>query len=603
MLHIETKDTDITGGFWQKRQKDIKEITVKAVQNRFMETRRFDALDFTDKNKPLPHMFYDSDVAKWIEGVSYILYKERNPELEAFIDHLIDLIEKNRTPDGYYNSYFLRKPEGRWKNKNDHELYCAGHLMEAAVAYYKATKKDKFLRLMEEYAEYIYKVFVVEGSAAFNTPGHEEIELALVKMYDLTKKQMYLDLSKHFIDTRGTIEEKPIEAIYHPNYIQDHLPVREQTTAEGHSVRAVYLYSGMADIARKYNDKELLNACKAIFSNIVNKRMYITGGIGSSSFGETFTIDYDLPNTKGYAETCAAIGLAFFAQRMLLIDKDSKYADTVERIIYNGMLSGISLDFKAFFYENPLEIQPVLNKRNTSVTTVERSPITQRLEVFGCSCCPPNVIRFIASLGEYIYSVDQDTLFVNQYMSSNAKYENMEINMTTDFPNSGNVDILVKKARRIAIRKPYWCTDMEILVNDKLCKYSLENGYAYIDLDEEENKISISMAMPVRLIHSNPKVHENAHKIAVMRGPVVYCAEGIDNDFPMNHIIFDDKVNYKTERIEELDADMLIIDVKMPRPTQELYSFEAMEYVKAELRMIPYYCFANRGETEMRVWL
>ncbi|MDD3972021.1 MAG: glycoside hydrolase family 127 protein, partial [Clostridia bacterium] len=246
-MHIETKHINIKEGFWYKRQNINKQVTIKAVQNRFLETGRFDALDFD--NEKIPHIFYDSDVAKWIEGVSFTLYKERNTELEKFIDHLIDLIEKNRSEDGYFNSHFLRKPEERWKNREDHELYCAGHLMEAAVEYYKATGKDKFLKLMQDYADYIYKVFVIEDLAAFKTPGHEEIELALVKLYDVTENKKYLELSKYFIDTRGTIEEPYILEKYNHYNIQDHLPVRQQKTAEGHSVRASYLYSGMADIA------------------------------------------------------------------------------------------------------------------------------------------------------------------------------------------------------------------------------------------------------------------------------------------------------------------------------------------------------------------
>lgn len=601
MQYIKTKHVDITDGFWRKRQKINKEVTVKAVQDRFLETGRFDAFDFTiDK---IPHIFYDSDVAKWIEGICYILYKERNPQLEAFIDHIIDLIEKNRSEDGYYNSHFLRKPDERWKHRSDHELYCAGHLIEAAVEYYKATGKNKFLRLMEDYADYIYRIFVVEESAAFKTPGHEEIELALVKLYDITKEEKYLKLSKHFIDKRGVEDEPWITSNYNKYNTQDFLPVREQKTAEGHSVRACYLYSGMADIARKYNDKQLTDACKAIFSNIVNKRMYITGGIGSSHLGEAFTLDYDLPNTKGYSETCAAIALAFFSQRMFLLEKNSVYADTVERVMYNGMLSGVSLDGKAFFYENPLELQPVLNNRNVSTVLTERNPITQRKEVFSCSCCPPNVIRFIGALNEYIYSYEQDILFINQYISSTTEYEGIKAEMRTNFPDSGLVDIKISGAGKIAVRKPYWSTDLKIILNDEEYEYSLEKGYVYINLKKGENNLKIDMSMPVLLVKSNPKILDNSHKSAVIRGPLVYCAEGIDNDFSLNSILFNKDLHYHLVKSDKLDANMLEIDVDIPISMNELYSFNAYKYEKKKLRMIPYYCFANRGETEMRVWL
>ncbi len=601
MLHIGTKHVDITDGFWKKRQDINKDITVKAVQNRFLETGRFDAFDFT--NEKIAHIFYDSDVAKWIEGVSFILHKERNSELEAFIDRIVDLIEKNRSDDGYYNSHFLRKPEERWQHRSDHELYCAGHLMEAAVQYYKATGKDKFLKLMEDYADYIYKVFITEKSAAFKTPGHEEIELALVKMYDTTGKKKYLELSKHFIDRRGVEEEPWIGSNYNRYNTQDFLPVRQQRTAEGHAVRASYLYSGMADIAYRYKDKELLAACKAIFSNIVNKRMYITGGTGSSYLGEAYTLDYDLPNTKGYAETCAAIALAFFAQDRLLSDADSVYADTVERIIYNGMLSGVSLDGKAFFYENPLEIQPVLNNRNVATTLTERNAVTQRKEVFGCSCCPPNVIRFIGAINEYIYSYNKDTLFINQFISSNLEYENIRAEISTEFPNCGKVYIKVSGINKVAVRKPYWCKYLKLVINDVRSKYSSKKGYIYINLPKGQNRIRLEMDITPRLVYSNPKVYDNSHKTAVMRGPVVYCAEAVDNDFPLNNIVFGKELNYKTVKSDQLDAYMLDVDIKIPQSIDDLYTFTPFKYRKKTLRMIPYYCFANRGETEMRVWL
>ena len=601
MQHIGAKHVDITDGFWQKRQKINKDVTIKAVQDRFIETGRFDAFDFT--NEKIPHIFYDSDAAKWIEGVSFTLHKERNQQLESFIDQLIDLIEKNRSEDGYFNSHFLRKPEERWKHRSDHELYCAGHLMEASVEYYKATGKDKFLKLMEDYADYIYKVFIVDTAAAFKTPGHEEIELALVKMYDTTGKKKYLELAKHFIDKRGVEDEPWITSNYNKYNTQDFLPVRQQKTAEGHAVRAGYLYSGMADIAKRYNDEELLNACKTIFSNIVNKRMYITGGTGSSHLGEAYTLDYDLPNTKGYAETCAAIALAFFSQRMLLLDKNSIYADTVERIIYNGMLSGVSLDGKAFFYENPLELQPVLNNRNVSTVLTERNPITQRKEVFSCSCCPPNVIRFIGAVNEYIYSYEKDTLFINQFISSTMEYESIKAEMETDFPYSGQITMKISGAEKIAFRKPYWCKNLKITLNGGICDYSIEKGYIYINLQKGQNNLIFELDMTVRLVHSNPRIYDNSHKTAVMRGPLVYCAEGIDNDFPLNDIVFCNNLNCSQVKSDKLDAYMLEVDIEIPRNIEELYTFTPFSYQKKRLRMIPYYCFANRGETEMRVWL
>ncbi len=602
-MHIETRKVEITGGFWQKRQKLNKEVTLKAVQDRFAETNRFSAWDFSDPEKPIPHIFYDSDVAKWIEGAAFILQKERNEELEAFVDNLVDLIEKNRSEDGYFNSHFLRKPEARWTNRWNHELYNAGHLMEAAVEYYKATGKDKFLRLVEDFADYIYQVFVVEDDRPFKTPGHEEIELALVKLYDLTKKEKYLQLSKHFVDTRGTIEEPWITENYNRYNVQDHLPVREQTTGEGHAVRASYLYSSMADLALKYNDKDLLKAAKAIFSNIVNKRMYITGGTGTSPLGEAYTLDYDLPNSRGYGETCAAIALAFFAQRMLLLEKDSVYADTVERIMYNGMLSGISLDGKSFFYENPLEIQPELNKRNVSTTFREHSALTQRKEVFSCSCCPPNVLRFIANLNNYIYTLEEDTLYINQFITSKMEDDKIKASIKTDYPLDSKVLVKASNVKRLAIRKPYWASQVNVKLNSKSCEYKLTKGYLYIDLDQKESTVEVEFPMELRYVRSNPKVHENSHKTAIMIGPMVYCAERVDNDFSLNNIRFNYDGKFSKTWSDELDTNIIELKVEIPKERPELYSCKPFEYEEKTLKLIPYYTFANRGESEMRVWL
>ena len=343
----------LESGFLHEKQKLNREVTLDAVYNRFYETGRFDAFkcDWKEGMEKQPHYYWDSDVAKWMEAVAYILKKESNPELEAKVENLIDEIEKNQSPDGYFNIFFtVIEPDKRFFERTAHELYCAGHLFEAAVAYFECTGKDRFLKLMEKYADHIIRVFVEEKTAKFITPGHEEIELALVRMYSATKKKKYLDLAKFFIDNRGYAEA---EKEY---YSQSHLPVREQKTAEGHAVRACYLYAAMADVAYETGDTELYEVCKTLFADIVNKKMYITGGIGSTRKGEAFTVPYDLKNDKAYAETCAAISLMFFAHRMMRFENDAKYADVIERVLYNGMISGLSLDGTSFFYENPLEI-------------------------------------------------------------------------------------------------------------------------------------------------------------------------------------------------------------------------------------------------------
>ncbi len=357
----------------------------------FFETGRIGAFNFDyvkDSGMSEPHFFYDSDVAKWMEGVAYILEKNSAPDLEEKVDALVEKIKLNQGDDGYFNIYFtVVDPENRFKKRNYHELYCAGHLMEAAVAWAEITGKLDFLEAMERYADYIYKVFVEEKSAEFTTPGHEEIELALVRMYRFTGKKKYLDLAKFFVDMRGACEE-PIA----DEYNQSHLPVREQREALGHSVRAVYLYTGMAYLAKETEDTSLMPALHALFSDMTERKMYITGGLGSTDIGEAFTHPYDLPSDAAYTETCAAIGLVLFASAMLELENKSVYADVVERVIYNGLLSGLSLDGESFFYENPLEIN--LGDRFKNRYGERRLPITQRKKSFGCSCCPPNIVRF-----------------------------------------------------------------------------------------------------------------------------------------------------------------------------------------------------------------
>ena len=401
MKNMNIKSVDITSGFWKERQDLNKNITAYAVMNRFKETGRFDAFKFNWKegepNKP--HFFWESDIAKWMEGIAYILQKDSSYELEQEIEPLIDLIEKNQTEDGYFNIFFtIIEPESRFKKRGNHELYCAGHLIEAAVAYYEVTGKDRFLRSMCKYVDYIEKVFVKEETAGFMTPGHPEIELALFRLYKCTKEKRYLELAKFFIENRGNnTKDKEKETWLYGNmkYDQSHLPLRKQFTAEGHSVRALYLYCAVADIAMESDDVELQEVCKQLFDNIVEKRMYITGGVGSSSIGEAFTVDYYLPNTRAYAETCAAISLIMFAQRMFEMDHNAKYTDIVERVLYNGMLSGVSLDGKSFFYENPLEIDPTDRTKDVCIFEQYREhiPINQRVEIFSCSCCPPNLVR------------------------------------------------------------------------------------------------------------------------------------------------------------------------------------------------------------------
>lgn len=601
MNNIEFSDVKITGGYWKARQDINRSVTLKAVYDRFNETGRFEALkcDLRDGDTNIPHIFWDSDVAKWIEGASYILHSKKNDQVVEIIENAIDLIIKNSDENGYFNSHFLvAEKENRFRLRECHELYCAGHLIEAAVAYYELTGKDRFLNAVKKYADYIERAFKIDNTAAFITPGHPEIELALVRLYKATGEKRYIELAKYFIDKRGNCDEPGIYTDWaNEYYSQDEIPVRERKTAEGHCVRALYLMCAAADIAYIYKDNDLKTACERFFDSIVNKRMYITGGVGSSNIGESFTIDYDLPNRTAYAETCAAISLAMFAERMLKFGADSRYSDIIERTMYNGIMSGISLDGKSFFYENPLEIDPDFNNINTSTKVKERFPITQRVEVFDCSCCPPNIMRFAASISGLIYGFDDNTVYINQYINSEGDVNGIKISQKTEYPNNGKITVRCNSNKKqIAFRIPCWCKSFNI---NK--KYSIKNGYAYVDLDSEEN-IELELDMPVRIISANRRIHSDAGRIAVMRGPVVYCAEGIDNGADIKSIALPAESVFELAESEFL-LPILKTEAYRPFESDSLYYEAVDDYEKIPLTLIPYYAFANRGESEMQVWL
>ena len=600
MKSISYKNTVITDGFWKIKQDMIKDVTLESVYNRFKETHRFDALDCSWKegDPDCPHVFWDSDIAKWLEGLAYILAHSENEKLEKIADESIEKIEKNRDENGYYNSHFLVTGE-KFTIRNEHELYCAGHLMEAAVAYYESTGKKLLLDIMCKYADYIEKAFVKEKTAKFVTPGHPEIELALVKMYEVKGEKRYLDLSKFFVDNHG---DNNVDGLVYNGcritYNQDECAVRDRETAEGHCVRALYLFCAMADIAYYYDDKELFAAAERCFENIVNKRMYITGATGSTCHGESFTIDYDLPNRDAYAETCASIALCMFANRMIKLNPDGKYGDAVERALYNGVLSGISMDGKSFFYENPLTIDPDFNNVNTCTDGGKRFPITQRKEVFDCSCCPPNVIRLIADIGDYMYSYNDDTVFVHQYINSETSQDGINIKQETKYPANGDVIITVnaKTQKQLAFRVPYWCKNFTV---NKA--YKIKKGYAYVDISGEE-KIIISFDMTPKFIKANKRVHDDAGRVALMRGPVVYCLEGKDNGKDLECVRVDINSSFKLSDCEFILPALETVGYQ-EKESDMLYFEATDEYDRIPLKFIPYYAYANRGETELLVWI
>ncbi len=607
MNSIPFHKTKLIGGFWKERQDVVLSTSLESVRARFEETGRFDAFNFAWKEgDPFrPHIFWDSDIAKWIEGASYALMLSPDSSLESYIDSVIEKICEHQEADGYFNIYFsVVEPGKRFTRRTDHELYDAGHLIEAAIAYAQATGKTAFLEAMCRYADLIDKIFRKEGSASFVTPGHEEIELALVKLYRYTGSRKYLDLALFFVDRRGCQQEEQYKDFAKQGYCQDRLPVREETEAIGHAVRAVYLYCALADLYAETGDQSLLDAAHRMFNSITEKRMYITGGIGSSHAGEAFTLDYDLPNLTAYAETCAALGLALFSRRMSSIEPDGRYADTAERAMYNGFLSGMSLDGRAFFYENPLEMIPRLKSRDVTCRSVGiRLPITQRLEVFGCSCCPPNVLRFINSIADFLYSTDKDTLYIHHYMDSETESERLKICQKTEYPYEGKIcfSICSDLYRKVAFRIPGWCSSFRLECNGETIECTPVRGYVTVCLPQDNNVLVLDLSLEPLVMEADPRVLSDCGCVALTYGPLVFCMESVDNGEGLRDLA--------------VDTQSLIFDRNGPmglpcirgngyRRTipDTLYHPVSHTYLSQSVTFIPYYAFANRGESEMCVW-
>ncbi len=571
-------------------------------------------------------VFQDTDLAKWLEAVAFSLNRKKDPALEQTADELIRLIGMAQQENGYLNTYFsIRHPGHQYCNlKEGHELYTAGHFIEAAVAYYQATGKDEFLNIMRRCADHICEVFH-RTEYADAVPGHEEIELALVKLADVTGEEKYARMALEFVDRRGCSDylerehtlERYIDvwhdrSAYRPLYGQAHAPVRQQTTAEGHAVRALYLYTAMADLAGRYRDEELLRACRMLYENITEKRMYITGGIGSSGTLERFTTDYDLPNDTAYAESCASIALAMFCRRMAAVTGEAAYMDTAERALMNTVSAGVSLDGKRFFYVNPLEVIPQHCLSSTDKQHVE----AQRRDWFGCACCPPNIARTLASLGDYAYSSNGEKLFVNLFVSGGVKavLNGHEISMRVDtkMPYSGETTFLLSAPKDMAgslcLRFPEYAENPEVLINGEKVSVKPEKGYGEIPLCGKNMEIRFRFDMPPRLIYANPQLAVNTGKCAVQKGPLVYCLEETDNGKDLAALLLDPQMPLQ----EEYDGDLLggtaVITAQGWRLDAEsfgkpLYRAEKPNVVPAQLRFVPYCFWSNRECGEMRVWV
>lgn len=578
-------------------------------------------------------VFQDSDVAKWLEAVGYSLKLKRDPELEARADAVIDLVAAAQQPDGYLNTYFtVKEPGKRWTNLQDcHELYCAGHFIEAAVAYYEATGKDKLLNTMRRMVDHISSVFGPEEGKLKGYDGHQEIELALVKLYRLTGEEQYLKLSSFFIDQRGQEpnflrqEWESRDRVTHWSsspassidlkYFQAHIPVREQTEAAGHSVRAVYMYTAMADLAALTGDRALHDACVRLWDNMTGKQMYITGGIGSTHQGEAFTFDYDLPNDTVYAETCASIGLIFFARRMLELEPDARYADVMERALYNNVLGSMAQDGRHYFYVNPLEVWPQACTCNPDKHHVK----SERQGWFGCACCPPNVARLLTSMNQYIYTVHGDTLYTNLYIGSELDMTlggtAVAVSQQSNYPWEGTVTLKVDPAEAaefgIALRIPSWSSSAEIRVGGEKLSLdeNVEQGYCVIRrVWSAGDTIELKLLMEAHRVYAHPELRADAGKTAIQRGPLVYCLEAADNSTPLSSIALHESAPF-TEHFEaSLLGGAVVVKGQGSRIEQAgwsggLYSRAKAPVEAATITAIPYYLWGNRGSGEMKVWI
>lgn len=559
-------------------------------------------------------VFQDSDAAKWIEAAAYALRNFPDAELEKTVDELIEIIAAAQDEDGYLDTYFtIKDMDKRWTNLLEaHELYCAGHMMEAACAYYEATGKRNLLDVMLKNAGHIYKVFIEDGHEG--CPGHPEVELALMKMYRVSGDKKCLELAEHFINTRGTDpnyykrERKLRDWVVwggdgnDRNYQQSGVPLRQAENAVGHAVRAVYLYTAMADLAAETDDAELLEACKRLWKSITQKQMYITGGIGSTVHGEAFSVDYDLPSDTAYAETCASIGLMFFASRMLENEVKSEYADVMEQAFYNTVLAGMQLDGKKFFYVNPLEVIPGIS----GVSPTHRHDLPVRPGWYACACCPPNVARLISSFGKYAYGESADTAYCHLFAAGNIKFENgMSLECKTEYPYDFTIKYRVSGSGKLAIRIPHWSKEFSLEVNGSARFAALEDGYVYLPVSDGD-EITLVLDGTPRFVYASARIPRLSGMAAVCRGPLVYCFEGVDNGGDVLSLKVD---TAKAINVGEFEPELLCGTVKLSvhseraAQTDSLYSDKKPVYLPCEAVAVPYYTWGNRGENQMRVWI
>ncbi len=626
---VTIRDVQLTDSFWLPKIRIIQNTTIAHSFEKCDEEGRMDNFLIAGKVKKskicgkMP--FDDSDLYKIIEGASLSLINSPNPGLENYLDSIIAIIKIGQEPDGYLTTWFTFDPQHppapwvqpsteRWENEiSSHELYNSGHMFEAAAAHYRATGKRNFLDIALKNADLLVKSF---GPGKLRKPpGHQVVETGLIKLYQITNDNSYLELAKSFLDWRGDSATHKLYGTYN----QDHIPVTMQEEAVGHAVRAVYMYAGMTDIAAIYQDPAYFTAVNKLWENVVNKKTYLTGGLGARHAGESFGDNYELPNLTAYSETCAAIGSVYWNHRMFLLSGESKYYDIIERTLYNGLLSGISLDGKTFFYPNPLESDGAYAFNMGSDT---------RQSWFDCSCCPTNLIRFIPSIPGLVYASERDTLFINLYMSNNAKIiidgNPVQVSQETAYPLDGNIKIAVDPGKNtkftLKLRVPSWTQNQPIpgdlysyigqaegsvkmKINGKEEKLVLNKSYLEITREwAKGDKVELTFPMAVRKVISNESVKDNQGLVAFEYGPLVYCAEEIDNNLPLSQLIIPEisKMEIVPGVIQENRLNLITAGVNLINPAgnKKLKSDK-----EAKLTLIPYYVWSNRGPGKMKVWL
>jgi uncharacterized protein len=620
------------GGFWAPRLERNRTVTIPHIHRKLEETGRIRAFDLNFERpvpSPIVLIFGDSDPAKWLEAASYSLATHPDPALEALVDSFADKIINAQQPDGYLNTHFtVTQPEMRWRNLRDwHELYCAGHLIEGAVAHYQATSERKLLDALCRYADHIDATFGSEPGKKRGYCGHPEIELALVKLYHATGNPRYLKLATYFVDERGQqpnyFDQEALARGDDPakfwaktyEYCQAHVPIREQTKVVGHAVRAVYLLSAVADLAHENGDISLLETSERLWTNLVTRRLYLTGGIGAAHNIEGFTEDYDLPD-EAYAETCATIGLMLWNHRMLQFSGESKYADVLERALYNGLLSGVALDGVNFFYENPL------------ASTGHH----HRESWFTCPCCPPNIARTLASLGKFFYSTGENDLWVHLYGQGIAKMQaeggrEVSLRQVTNYPWDGNVKFEIGLASpgrfTLHLRVPGWCERWQVAVNGEAAngeplsvnsgQLSVKDGYIHLTREwQPGDVVEYNMEMPIQTVWAHPAVRALQGRVALQRGPIVYCLEGVDHEGShLDRIAIDPQKlskEFEVEWDENLLGGVNLLRGKGSALDESgwenaLYRTQQPSSSSIDITAIPYNAWDNRASGEMRIWI